>query len=169
MTHFCYQCGTALKLKLLEGREREVCPACGWIHYEHRKVSAAVCVEQEGRLLLVQRGIEPWKGCWYMPAGYLEIDEDPRACAAREFAEETGYQASIGDLLGIYTYEDDPRGNGIVLLYLGRITGGAVKPNAEMQQVRFFSPAEARSLPKAGSGGTRQIEDWISRAGEEKV
>jgi ADP-ribose pyrophosphatase YjhB (NUDIX family) len=165
MPHFCYECGCELIEKLEDGRTREVCLACGRVHYQHRKVSAAVQIVRENGLLLVQRGIEPWKGTWCMPAGYLEVDEDPRECAAREALEETGYKVRIGELVGLYTYEDDPRGNGIVLLYSGEIIGGKIKKNHEMLQVKFLSAEEARALPKAGEGGTRQIEDWIKKIG----
>jgi len=165
MQHYCYECGGKLNEEFHDGRMREVCPSCGRVHYEHRKVSAAVQIVKNNRLLLVQRGIEPWKGAWYMPAGYLEVDEDPKDCAAREVLEETGFNVKIGELVGVYTYEDDPRGNGIVLLYSGEITGGDLKKNHEMLQVKFFSPDEARKLPKAGDGGTRQIDDWINKAG----
>lgn len=161
MAHFCYQCGAPLLSQLVEDRSREVCQSCGWIHYQHRKVSAAVRIVKEGKLLLVQRGIEPWKNAWYMPAGYLEVDEDPRDCAKREALEETGFKVSVGNLLGIYTYEDDPRGNGIVLLYKGEITGGEIRPNREMLQVHFFLPEELDELTFSGAGGGKQIEDWV--------
>lgn len=164
MATYCYRCGNQLSTKMLDGRTREFCPVCGWIHYEHRKVSAAAAIETDGKLMLVKRGIEPWKGCWYMPAGYLEVDEDPKKCAAREVFEETGFRVQIGKLIDIYTYEDDPRGNGIVLLYEGRISSGEVKENHETLEVGFFTPEECRHLPKSGSGGARQIEDWIARA-----
>ncbi len=166
MAHYCYQCGTPLQSTLIDGRMREVCNNCSWIHYEHRKVSAAVRIVKEGKLLLVQRGIEPWKNAWYMPAGYLEVDEDPRECAKREALEETGYEVSVGDLLGIYTYDDDPRGNGIVLLYRGEITGGEIRPNREMLQVQFFSPTQLEGLTFSGAGGGRQIEDWVKEVSE---
>lgn len=162
--HFCYECGALLLEKDIDGRLREVCPSCGWVHYEHRKVSAAVRIVKDNKLLLIQRAIEPWKNAWHMPAGYLEVDETPQECAAREAQEETGYEVKIGELAGVYTYDDDPRGNGIVLLYSGEIIGGAVRKNHEMLQVGFFSPEEAKGLFKAGSGGARQIEDWIRQA-----
>jgi len=161
MSHYCYQCGASLQSQVVEGRLREICQNCGWIHYEHRKVSAAVRIVKEGKLLLVQRGIEPWKNAWYMPAGYLEVDEDPRECAKREALEETGYKVIVGNLIGIYTYEDDPRGNGIVLLYQGEITGGEIRPNREMLKVEFFSPVELEGITFSGAGGARQIEDWV--------
>ena len=166
MAHYCYQCGAPLQSQLVEERMREECQNCGWIHYEHRKVSAAVRIVKEGKLLLVQRGIEPWKNAWYMPAGYLEVDEDPRECAKREALEETGFEVSVRDLLGVYTYEDDPRGNGIVLLYWGEITGGEIRPNREMLQVQFFSPVELKDLTFSGAGGAKQIEDWVKEATE---
>ncbi len=166
MTHFCYLCGSNLMPKMEDGRKREVCPDCGWIHYEHRKVSAAVQIVKDHQLLLVQRGIEPWKGAWYMPAGYLEVDENPKDCAAREALEETGFVVRVSDLVGIYTYEDDPRGNGVVLLYAGEIIGGEIRANDEMLLVKFFSAEEIPPLPKAGAGGARQIEDWVMNNGE---
>lgn len=104
-----------------------------------------------------------------MPAGYLEVDEEPEECAAREAREETGYEVKVGELTGIYTYTDDPRGNGIVLLYSGEIIGGAVRKNQEMLQVGFFSPEEAKYLDKAGSGSARQIEDWIRQVKESSL
>ena len=166
MAHYCFECGAQVVEKFIDGRLREICPSCGWVHYEHRKVSAAVRIVKDNKLLLVQRAIEPWKSAWHMPAGYLEVDETPQECAAREAREETGYEVMIGELAGIYTYEDDPRGNGIVLLYSGEISGGAVRKNHEMLNVGFFSPEEASKLKKAGSGGTRQIQDWIRQVKE---
>lgn len=161
MAHYCYQCGAPLQSQWVEERMRETCRNCSWIYYEHRKVSAAVRIDKEGQLLLVQRGIEPWKNTWYIPAGYLEVDEDPRDCAKREVLEETGFEVSVGDLLDVYSYEDDPRGNGIVLLYQGKITGGEIRPNQEMLQVKFFSPEELDGLVFSGAGAHRQIEDWV--------
>jgi ADP-ribose pyrophosphatase YjhB (NUDIX family) len=162
MSHYCYICGQTLCLKNLDGREREVCPKCSWVQYEHRKVSAALRVVKDGKLLLVQRGIEPWLGAWYMPAGYLEVDEDPKICAARETLEETGLHVQVGDLLQIYTYEDDPRGNGIVLLYTGTVIGGELKPSPESTRIDFFPPQAIFDLPMAGAGAKKQIFDWLS-------
>lgn len=171
MTRYCYQCGSPLHQHQVEGRDRETCASCGWIHYEHRKVSAAVRIVKDSKLLLIQRGIEPWKYAWHMPAGYLEVDEDPRSCAHREALEETGFEVEVGELIGVYTYEDDPRGNGIVLLYQGTITSGEIHTDRETLQVRFFSPGELVDITASGAGGRKQIEDWLrdvapAKAGE---
>lgn len=106
-----------MESKTLEGRAREICPACGWIHYEQLKVGAGVVIEQTETLLLLQRSRQPWRGSWNLPAGYVEVDEDPAGAAERETFEETGLQVKTSELLGTYYFDDDPRGNGVLLLY----------------------------------------------------
>lgn len=161
-THFCLECGTSLINKLIEGREREICPACGWIYYEHRKISAGVRIQKNGKLFLVQRGIQPWIHKWYMPAGYLEVDEQPDQAAVREAFEETGLIVTIRELAGIYTYSDDPRGNGLVLLYDADITGGVLIITPETTQAGFFSIEEVKGMQFAGVSAERQVRDWIN-------
>lgn len=167
--HFCLNCGSKLQVKLVEDRSREVCPNCGWINYEHRKVSAGACIEKDGKLFLVQRGIEPWYQKWYMPAGYVEVDEEPDQAAIRETYEETGLIVKIIDLAGIYTYTDDPRGNGIVLLFNAEITGGEIKGSHETLQTGFFSVDEVKVLQFAGASADRQVQDWVSQKNGTKV
>ena len=98
MAHYCFQCGTQLELRIRDNREREICPACDWVYYAQLKVGAAVLIEQDGKLLLLKRNHEPWKGTWMVPAGYVEADEDPKDAAVREVLEETGLEVEIGDL-----------------------------------------------------------------------
>ncbi len=160
-THFCMECGASLSIKKIEGRQREYCPQCGWIHYLQRKLSAGVRVSQNGRLLLVQRGIEPWYGSWSLPAGFVEVDEEPEQAAAREVLEETGLSVKILKLAGAYTYCDDPRGNGLVMIYDAEIRGGHIQPTAEALQVGFYSIAEIKQMEFAGANTVRQISDWL--------
>ena len=56
---------------MLFGRERPVCPQCGWIHFADPKVAAAVLIEKDGRVLLVRRTNEPFRGLWTLPAGFI--------------------------------------------------------------------------------------------------
>jgi ADP-ribose pyrophosphatase YjhB (NUDIX family) len=162
MAHFCLDCGTRLEHRLIEDREREICPKCGWVYYQQRKVSAGVRIEKDGCLLLVQRGIEPWFERWYMPAGFVEVDEEPDQAAIREAYEETGLVVKILDLAGTYTYSDDPRGNGLVLLYNAEITGGELKVTPETLQAGFFSAGEIEKMQFAGASADRQVSDWIN-------
>ena len=90
--HYCLQCGTSLHLQQIEARWREVCLNCGWIYYQQLKVGAAALIERAGKLLLLRRAHNPGQGAWNLPAGYVEVDEDPARAAEREALEETGLQ-----------------------------------------------------------------------------
>jgi ADP-ribose pyrophosphatase YjhB (NUDIX family) len=137
--HFCLMCGAKLNSRPLDNRVREVCPACGWVYYEQVKVGAGALVENEGQLLLVQRAIEPWKHCWYLPAGYVEADEEPRKAAERETLEETGLEVLAGELKDVIFFDDDPRGNGIFIVYTCKLLGGSLKTSTESLGSRFFA------------------------------
>jgi len=138
MAHYCFQCGSGLETCLIDNHEREVCPACGWVYYAQLKVGAAVLVEKDGKLLLLQRSYEPWKGSWIVPAGYGEADEDPKDAAKREVREETGLEVEVGDLVNVYYFADDPRGNGVAFVYQAEKIAGEIKINSEASAAKFF-------------------------------
>jgi len=161
MVNFCQDCGKPVLYQMIENRTRAVCEACGRVYYEHRKVSVGVLVTLQGKLLLVQRGIEPWKGRWHLPSGYLEVDEEPEQAAAREVKEETGYRIKVGKLVSVHTYADDPRGNGIVLFYDAQLVDGHFAANHETMNAGFFSPQEISGLPLAGTCAEQSIREWI--------
>ena len=88
-----------------------------------RPAVTADCVvitnEQQPKVLLIQRGNEPFKGCWAFPGGFMDMDETTEHCAVRELKEETGL--SVSDLHQIGTYSKigrDPRGRTISVAYL---------------------------------------------------
>ena len=155
MAHYCYQCGRELEVRLLDHRERETCPKCGWVHYLQLKVGAAVIIEQDGKLLLLQRAHEPWVGSWMIVAGYVEADEDPKNAAVREAREETGLVVEIGDLFKTYYFDDDPRGNGIVFVYKATKVSGALQLNDEATDACYFASDE--------------IPEYITKAGQDKI
>lgn len=157
--HFCLQCGTELTKKSIDGRPREVCPACGWIFYEHVKVGAGALVEKDGQLLLVQRANDPWKNCWYLPAGYVEVDEDPRKAAERETLEETGLEVAAGDLKDVIFFDDDPRGNGILIVYSCEFVDGNLRTSPESLASGFF-PWQDLPDPIAGYAHNLIINRW---------
>ena len=160
MTHpapvFCLRCGTRTQWQHLrhEPRPRQVCPRCGWVYYPHRKVGAGALIEQQGRLLLLQRGHEPWAGAWNIPAGFVEIDETPEQAAAREVREECGLEVRIGALVGVWAFDDDPRGNGLLIVYRAHVVGGQLQPSAEATAAAFFAP---EAIPQALAGGAHDV------------
>ena len=78
--------------------------------------------ETEPKVLLIQRGNEPYKGCWAFPGGFMDMDETTEECAIRELEEETGLVVSHVQQIGAYSKVDrDPRGRTITVAYLALI------------------------------------------------
>ena len=78
--------------------------------------------EKNPRVLLVQRGIEPFKGCWATPGGFMNMDETADECARRELEEETGLCVDDVYQIGAYTKVDrDPRGRTVAIAYIALV------------------------------------------------
>ena len=91
-----------------------------------RPAVTADCVvitkEEQPKVLLIQRGIDPYKGCWAFPGGFMNMDETTEQCAIRELEEETGLKVSSMLQIGAYSKVDrDPRGRTITVAYLAVI------------------------------------------------
>ncbi len=100
---FCSECGRPVAFRVPPGDHlpRYVCDACGTIHYQNPRIVAGCVVEHEGQILLCRRAIEPRKGFWTIPAGFMENGETLAAAAARESMEEALARVEIGSLLAI--------------------------------------------------------------------
>ena len=107
-----------------------------------RPAVTADCVvitkEEQPKVLLIQRGIDPYKGCWAFPGGFMNMDETTEQCAIRELEEETGLRVSNVHQIGAYSKVDrDPRGRTITVAYLAiidepvHVTGQDDAANAE--------------------------------------
>ncbi len=93
---------------------------------EARPAVTADCVvitkEAEPKVLLIERGADPYKGCWAFPGGFLNMDETTEQCAVRELEEETGMIIQGLQQIGAYSKVDrDPRGRTITVAYLAVI------------------------------------------------
>jgi len=139
---YCPYCRAEMSTRPVMGRLRQICPACGFIHFLDPKVGAGVLVEQDGAVLLVKRAVVPEKGKWCLPAGFMEYDEDPQTAAVRECQEETGLDVQVVKLLTVDQYWEDTRGPGIVVFYQGCITGGELRPGDDASEAGFFQPDE---------------------------
>src|SRR5512138_587395 len=122
--NYCPRCGTAVTHLERFGRERPVCPNCGWIHFEDPKVAAAVLLEQDGRVLLVRRVNEPYRGKWTLPAGFVDANEDPATAVERECLEETGLVVRASEVLDVIAGREHPRGADFVIVYRGEVASG---------------------------------------------
>ena len=120
--------------------------------YEYpRPAVTADCVvitrENEPKVLLIQRGTEPFKGQWAFPGGFMNMDETTEQCAVRELEEETGLKVSKIKQIGAYSKVDrDPRGRTVTVAYLAIIDKvEAVKGLDDAAKAQWFSLSD---LPK---------------------
>jgi ADP-ribose pyrophosphatase YjhB (NUDIX family) len=100
---FCSTCGHPVSTKTPEGDHlpRFVCDSCSTIHYQNPRIIAGCIPEWQGKILLCRRAIEPRRGFWTMPAGFMENGEAVQDAAAREAQEEALADVEIGSLVSI--------------------------------------------------------------------
>jgi ADP-ribose pyrophosphatase YjhB (NUDIX family) len=101
--NFCSQCGQPVRVLVPEGDHlpRHVCTGCGVVHYQNPKIVAGCVPEHDGRILLCRRAIEPRRGYWTIPAGFMENGETTQEAARRESVEEAMAEVEIGSLLAV--------------------------------------------------------------------
>jgi len=135
---FCPSCAAALVRLERFGRVRPVCPSCGWIYFADPKAAAAALVERDGRVLLVRRVNQPYRGAWSLPAGFIDAGEDPARAAERECLEETGLLVRATELLDVLADREHPRGADFVLYYRVEILSGELRPGDDADAADFF-------------------------------
>lgn len=98
--NYCSNCASPVVKRVPPGDERlrHVCDACGRIFYENPRIIAGCIPEWRDRILLCRRAIEPRKGFWTLPAGFMEIGETTEEGAARETLEEANARVEIGEI-----------------------------------------------------------------------
>jgi 8-oxo-dGTP diphosphatase len=150
---FCADCGGAL-----DGSRPRVCTACGRTAWRDPKVGVGVVLrDDEGRLLLVRRGVAPAKGLWSLPAGFVDADEDPRAAAAREALEETGLQVRVGAVVDVWA-----GGGGkasFFLAFRAEVVAGVLQAGDDAVEAQWFAPS---ALPELAFASTRAVAALLS-------
>jgi ADP-ribose pyrophosphatase YjhB (NUDIX family) len=161
---YCPECGARLQEPSVPDRTlRQDCPACGTVHYHNAKPCAGALIERGGKLLLARRGIEPFKGWWDIPGGFLEPWEDAAAGAAREVREETGLEVLPETVLAVITDRYGAGGDYTLnVFYAVASEIGEPRPADDVSELRWFAPD---SLPQhiAFENGRRAVEAWLRR------
>jgi ADP-ribose pyrophosphatase YjhB (NUDIX family) len=143
---YCSRCGYPVGRELRFGRNRPVCPQCGWIHFADPKVAAAVLVQKDGRVLLVRRVNEPFRGLWTLPAGFVNADEDPAEAAIRECLEETGLSVRITHVIDVVAGREHPRGADFVIVYAAEVLEGTLAAADDADEADWFALSELPPL-----------------------
>jgi len=138
---FCSHCGAPLARRVPPGDSlpRDVCDACGEVHYQNPKLVVGSIPEWDGRLLLCRRAIEPRYGYWTLPAGFMENDETAGDAARRETLEEAGAHIELGEPFSMISV---PQVNQVHLFYRARLLDLEFRPGEESLEVRLFEEAE---------------------------
>ncbi len=119
-----------------DDRLRLLCPDCGYVAYENPKIVVGSVALLDGRILLCRRAIEPRKGFWTLPAGYLELNETPEQGTLREAWEEARARLSLDGLLAVFSI---PRISQIQLIYRARLTSPEIAAGPESAEVGMFN------------------------------
>ena len=121
-------------------KQRAICTACNTVHYENplNVVGTIPYLEKEGKLyvLLCLRNIEPRKGKWTLPAGFMELNETASQGAARETQEEAGAQIEMQEL---FTVLSAPSVGQVHFFYRAKLLSEVYDPGYETTEVRLFS------------------------------
>jgi 8-oxo-dGTP diphosphatase len=139
---FCPRCREELR----GDEKRKECPACGFVAYANPKPTAsALCHDDEGRVLLGRRSIEPYKGAWDLLGGFVEEGEHPLDAVRRELREETGLEIEPLDFFGVWMdrYGGDSTAQSTMnLIWTARIVGGEPSPADDVVELRWFGAEE---------------------------
>jgi ADP-ribose pyrophosphatase YjhB (NUDIX family) len=143
---FCNYCQGSLDMRLAEGKERQVCTACGEIYYENPLPVVSIMVANENReLLLVKRAQEPAKGMWCFPIGFAESGESIEDAAMRELKEEAGIDGRIVQIVDVTSEKNDVYGDVLVVTFEAERVAGNASAGDDAVDARYFPIA---NLPK---------------------
>ena len=140
-----------------------VCPRCGSHYYANSAPTASALIEdEEGRLLLGRRALEPYRGFWDTIGGFLHEGESPEDGLRREVMEETGLEIELGPFLGVwmdrYGHADDAVRT-LNLFWVVRAVGGELAPADDVAELAWFDRDE---LPSADELAFDAIEHVLA-------
>ena len=135
--NFCPCCAGRFEERVLKDGdpERLVCGNCGFVFYLGPKLVAGAVFELDGKVVLVQRDIEPGYGKWTFPGGFVERGERAEVAAEREVLEECGLEIRAKGIIGLYSYEGQIPA---IAVFSADVLGGEPVPLDETMDVKGF-------------------------------
>lgn len=139
--NYCSHCGQPVSLLVPDGdnRPRHVCGGCGTIHYRNPLIVVGAVPVWEGRILMCRRSIEPRKGYWTLPAGFMENNESLQDGASRETLEEALADIEVGDLFATINVLHV---NQVHIMFLAEMRSAAHGPGDESLESELLLPTE---------------------------
>jgi ADP-ribose pyrophosphatase YjhB (NUDIX family) len=135
--NYCSHCGSPVELKIPPGDNlpRYVCDRCGQIHYQNPKIVTGCIPEWRDKILLCKRAIEPRKGLWTLPAGFMENKETTSEAAVRETLEEANARV---EPIGLYALFNIPHISQVYIMFRAKMLDPQFGPGAESLEVELF-------------------------------
>ncbi|MBU0597450.1 NUDIX domain-containing protein [Patescibacteria group bacterium] len=163
---YCPRCADKLVLrKKGHTAGRLICKKCEFVFYQNSSPTvSAIIISSDGKVLLVKRGINPKKGYWDTPGGFLEEGEDPVVGIKREIKEELGVNVRVVRLLGIYMdlYNHQYMIRTLNIAYQARIISGKIKPMSDVSSTRWFLPSKIPWPRLAFKWIKPALKDWLN-------
>ena len=159
---FCVRCGGALEPRLLKASEPErlVCINCSFVHYIDPKVAVGTIIaDDQGRIVLVKRAIEPGYGKWVFPGGFIDRGETVEDAAVREAREECGLDIRLDRLINVYSY---PGSAVIIIAFKATAIGGCLGCDDEGLEARMFEPDRIPWDELAFKSTAQALEEYLA-------
>jgi 8-oxo-dGTP diphosphatase len=155
---FCPRCGDTAEVAYPRSIS---CSHCGYgAYYNPKPVAAAIPLTPENKIVLLRRGFDPGKGLWTFPGGFVDLGETVEAAARREAAEEIAADVELGDLVGVYSREDER----VVLIVFAATTQDEPQTTEEALEVQAFAPDEIPWQELAFWSTTNALTDFLARS-----
>lgn len=160
---FCPLCGGTLEREPVppDYREQAVCSSCRFVFYLNPKLVSGTIPEQDGRVLLTRRTIDPGRGLWVFPSGFVDYGETVTDAAIRETFEETGLRVDLTGLLNVYTYPGAP----VIIVYRASVLEGTLTTCTENDQLEWVSPEEIPWERLAFPSTRDALREWVAARG----
>jgi 8-oxo-dGTP diphosphatase len=156
---YCPYCATSVEYREIQQRERPFCPSCETAFFEDPKLAVAVLIEQDGKVALQRRTIDPGAGLWTFPSGFVDRGEPVEEAAVREAWEEVGLQVRLERFLGLYS---SPGETVVLAVFVATHEAGKLTSLEENDAVGFFGPDELPDL--AFPNDKAIVETWRNGA-----
>lgn len=157
---YCPNDGTQLIVEPLGHAGRPWCRQCGFVHYPNPAPCVAVLIVGNGKLLLSRRGIDPERGRWDIPGGFVEWGESAEEAAYRECEEELSVHVDIVDYLGSIPDVYGPQNvQTLNMCFVGKISAGDPSPQSDVDELGWFDPDDVPD--KLAFAHQHRALDWL--------
>jgi 8-oxo-dGTP diphosphatase len=134
---YCPFCGTQLALKEKGGKQRPVCPNCGFVQFRNPVPGVVVLIEKAGTVLLGKRRGGFGAGQWGLPQGYVEFGEAFLTAAIREVKEETGLDVEIRSIINVVSNLLSPRLHTLAIVLLAGVVSGELCAGDDLEALAW--------------------------------